>query len=131
MPASLYRRLASTAALIFAPALGQAQERSGEAVYNCTCIVCHGTGLLGAPPFGDARRWSKRVQEGLDDLVPAALHGVGKMPAKGNNPNLSDGEVARAVVYLANAGGGRFNEPTAGEIVRWRALADAKRGPRK
>jgi cytochrome c5 len=35
------------------------------------------------------------------------------MPAKGGNPTLSDYEVARAVVYMANDGGASFKEPPA------------------
>jgi cytochrome c5 len=33
------------------------------------------------------------------------------MPAKGGNPDLDDLEVARAVVHMANASGGKFKEP--------------------
>lgn len=104
-----------------------AEDLSGEKVYNYTCIVCHGNGLLHAPPKGDSKRWAKLIKEGLDELVPAALHGERAMPPKGNNPNLTDMEVARAVVYMANAAGGRFAEPTVADVVRWRAKADAKR----
>ncbi len=109
-----------------AHAKDRAQDRSGETVYNCTCIVCHGTGLLDAPRLGDAKRWGKLIGEGLDDLVPASLHGERAMPPKGNNPNLSDMEVARAVIFMANAGGGKFTEPTAEEVTRWRGMADRK-----
>jgi cytochrome c5 len=104
----------------------RAEDRTGEAVYNCTCIVCHGTGLLRAPRLGDAKRWGKLIGEGLDDLVPSSLHGERAMPPKGNNPNLSDMEVARAVIFMANAGGGKFTEPTAEEVTRWRGMADRK-----
>jgi cytochrome c5 len=33
------------------------------------------------------------------------------MPAKGGRPDLSDLEVKRAVVYMANAGGAKWTEP--------------------
>ena len=33
------------------------------------------------------------------------------MPAKGGNPSLDDFEVARGVVYMANAAGANFPEP--------------------
>ena len=33
------------------------------------------------------------------------------MPAKGGNPDLDDGEVARAVVFMAKQGGAKFKEP--------------------
>ena len=104
-----------------------AHEKSGAEVYAATCIECHGSGKFKAPVFGDTKRWGKLVREGLDDLVPAALGGVRKMPAKGGNPALSDAEVARAVIHMANAGGGRFSEPTQADLAHWRAKAD-KRG---
>src|SRR5690606_17503524 len=43
--------------------------------------------------------------------VKVAIHGKGAMPAKGGNPSLSDFEVERAVVYIANQSGGSFEEP--------------------
>ena len=104
-----------------------AEERSGAAVYESTCSECHGTGKLNAPLFANKHAWGKLVREGLDDLVPAALGGVRKMPAKGGNATLSDLEVARGVVYMANAGGGKFAEPSAEDAIRWRAKADKKK----
>ena len=103
-----------------------AQEKSGAEVYAATCIECHGSGKFKAPVFGDKKHWGKLVREGLDDLVPAALGGLRKMPAKGGNPALSDAEVARAVIHMANAGGGKFSEPTQADLARWRAKADKR-----
>jgi hypothetical protein len=48
------------------------------------------------------------------------------MPARGGNPALSDGEVAGAVIHMANAGGGRFAEPTPADLARWRQKADRR-----
>ena len=107
------------------PAL--AQEKSGADVYETVCSECHGSGKLNAPRLGDRKRWGKLVREGLDDLVPAAFRGIRKMPALGGNPQLSDLEVARAVVFMANAGGGKFAEPTAADAARWRKKAGARK----
>jgi len=104
-----------------------AQEKSGTEVYESTCSECHASGKHDAPLFGNAKAWNKLIREGLDDLVPAALAGVRKMPAKGNNPELSDLEVARAVIFMANAGGGSFAEPTPADLARWRKKADKRR----
>ena len=104
-----------------------ADEMSGAEVYAATCHECHAGGKDNAPKFGDASRWKKLIREGLDDIVPEALHGVRKMPAKGGNPNLSDLEVARGVIYMANAGGGKFAEPTPAQVEKWRKKANAKR----
>ena len=76
--------------------------------------------------FGDRKRWGKLVREGLNDLVPAALAGIRKMPAKGGKPELSDGEVAAAVIYMANAGGGKFTDPSTDDLARWRQKADKR-----
>jgi len=104
-----------------------ADDKAGAEVYQSTCIQCHGEGKDQAPVFGDPKRWNKLVREGLNDLVPSALVGIRKMPAKGGNPALSDLEVARAVIYMANAGGGRFAEPTEADIARWRQKADKRK----
>jgi cytochrome c5 len=103
-----------------------AQEKSGHEVYNTTCIHCHGDGKDGAPVFGNRKQWGKLVREGLNELVPTALVGIRKMPARGGNPALSDGEVASAVIHMANAGGGRFAEPTPADLARWRQKADKR-----
>jgi cytochrome c5 len=117
------------ATLLLAAQAAVAEERSGAQVYETTCSECHATGKLNAPKLGDAKRWGKLVREGLDEIVPASLRGIRKMPAKGGNPDLSDLEVARAVVYMANAGGGKFAEPSAPDAERWRKKADARRKP--
>lgn len=107
------------------PAL--AQEKSGAEVYESTCAECHASGKLKAPVLGNTSAWGKLVREGLDDLVPAALAGLRQMPPKGGNPALSDLEVAHAVIYMANAGGGKFAPPTPADVDRWRKKADARR----
>ncbi len=103
-----------------------AAEKTGAEVYESTCRECHGSGAHQAPVFGDSKRWGKLVREGLNDLVPSALAGIRKMPAKGGNPALSDAEVARAVIYMANAGGGRFGDPGEADLARWRKKADKR-----
>ena len=104
-----------------------AAELDGEQVYASTCSACHADGKLGAPAIGDTKRWKKLVREGLDDLVPAALGGIRKMPARGGNPQLSDLEVARGVIFMSRAGGGNFPEPTATDLARWRRKAGKHR----
>lgn len=112
--------------LAFLLAVPAHATQSGEAVYQSVCSQCHAQGSDNAPVFGDKKRWGKLVREGLNDLVPAALAGIRKMPAKGGKPELSDGEVAAAVIYMANAGGGKFTEPSADDLARWRQKADRR-----
>jgi cytochrome c5 len=111
-------------AALSTPAL--ATDMSGPEVYESTCKECHSSGKLNAPKFGDKKQWKKLIAEGLDDLVPMALKGIRAMPPKGGNINLSDIEVARAVVYMTNAAGGKFAEPTASDVSRWRKTANGK-----
>ncbi|MYM69326.1 c-type cytochrome [Pseudoduganella sp. FT55W] len=87
--------------------------QTGEAIYTATCAACHGAGVAGAPKFGDAGSWGARIAQGYDTVVKHAIEGLRAMPAKGGNPDLDDVEVARAVVYMANASGGKFKEPAA------------------
>jgi cytochrome c5 len=85
--------------------------QSGEAVYNAACLACHGTGAAGAPKLGDNAAWAPRLAQGYDTVLEHAIKGLRGMPAKGGNADLDDVEVARAVVHLANASGGKFKEP--------------------
>lgn len=89
-------------------------EKQGSAVFDEVCTSCHTSGALGAPKFGNAGEWSPRIKQGYDTLVKHAIEGIRQMPARGGNPDLSDIEVARAVVYMANEAGAKFTPPEAG-----------------
>ena len=86
--------------------------QAGEAVYKAQCMACHGAGLAGAPKFGDAAAWGPRIKTGYDALLTSALKGKGAMGAQGGG-DFSDVEIGRAVVHMANASGGKFEEPKA------------------
>jgi cytochrome c5 len=86
------------------------EMKSGEQVFKAQCTACHTAGVAGAPKFGDAGAWGARVKTGLDALLNSAMKGKGAMGAQSGG-DFSDYEVARAVVYMANAGGGKFEEP--------------------
>lgn len=74
----------------------------GGKVYQTACAMCHGTGLAGAPKFGDKAAWKPRIGQGLATLHEHAIKGIRTMPAKGANPSLSDAEVSAAVDYMVN-----------------------------
>ena len=61
------------------------------------------------------------------NYIEGHLRGIRKMPAMGGNPALTDLEVARGVVHMANAGGGKFAKPTAADAARWRKKAGTRR----
>jgi cytochrome c5 len=87
--------------------------QSGEQVYKAVCAACHQTGVANAPKFGDTAAWAPRIKTGIDALNASSLKGKGAMPPRGGNPNLSELEITRAVVYMANAAGASFKEPAA------------------
>lgn len=86
--------------------------KAGEEVYKAQCAACHAAGAAGAPKFGDAGAWGARIKQGFDTLVSSALKGKGAMGAQGGG-DFSDVEIARAVAFMANNAGGKFEEPAA------------------
>jgi len=110
---AIAKRLQPVGRVEFGAAGAAAGSRTGEQVYNAVCTSCHQTGVAGAPKLGDKAAWAPRVKEGLNELVGEAIKGVRAMPPRGGDPSLTDEEVARAVVYMANQSGARFKEPAA------------------
>lgn len=100
-------------ALALGGAEKSAEPLTGEQVYQKLCMSCHEAGLAGAPKKGDSAAWAPRIAKGEETLFKHALEGFNAMPAKGGNPDLSDLEVERAVVFMANASGGKLAEPAA------------------
>ena len=86
--------------------------KAGEEVYKAQCAACHASGAAGAPKFGDAGAWGPRIKQGFETLVNSALKGKGAMGAQGGG-DFTDIEIARAVAFMANNGGGKFEEPKA------------------
>ena len=86
------------------------EMKSGEQVYKAQCVACHAAGAAGAPKFGDIGAWSARLKTGYEALLNSALKGKNARGAQGGG-DFDDFEIARAVVYMANASGGKFAEP--------------------
>jgi len=84
--------------------------KSGEDVYKVQCTACHTSGAAGAPKIADTAAWAPRIATGLEALVNSSLKGKGAMGAQGGG-DFEDLEIARAVVYLANASGAKFEAP--------------------
>jgi cytochrome c5 len=99
--------------------------KTGEQVFQAQCSACHATGAAGAPKVGDAAAWGPRVATGFDALLHSALKGKGAMAPQGGG-DFSDFEIARAVVYMANQGGGKFAEPAAPASAASDAASAAK-----
>jgi cytochrome c5 len=86
--------------------------KTGDQVFQAQCAACHVSGAAGAPKFGDEAAWAPRIKTGYDALLNAALKGKNAMAAQGGG-DFNDVEIGRAVVYMANKGGAKFDEPKA------------------
>ncbi len=106
------KRIQRVGAVEIRDASGPAVLRTGEEVYKAQCTACHAAGAAGAPKTGDAAAWAPRIKTGYEALLNSALKGKGAMGAQGGG-DFSDVEIGRAVVYLANGAGAKFEEPKA------------------
>ena len=87
--------------------------KTGEETVKLACAACHMTGAANAPKIGDKGIWAKLMGQGLDGLTKSAIKGKNAMPPRGGVPDLTDVEIARAVVYMVNQSGGNLKEPAA------------------
>jgi cytochrome c5 len=76
----------------------------GQAIFTKICSACHNTGAQGAPKLEKAA-WAARVAEGIPTLVQHATNGYkgpdgNQMPAKGNDPGLSDAQIEATVKWM-------------------------------
>jgi cytochrome c5 len=92
--------------------------RSGEAIVKATCTACHQAGVQKAPKLGDKGDWAPYLKTGLNALVANAIKGKGAMPPKGGDTSLTDAELTRAVVFMANSAGANFKEPAAAPAAK-------------
>jgi len=122
---AMAKRLKPAGELAFADAGGGAAQgpKSGEEIYKAVCSACHASGAAGAPKLGDQANWAPRLKEGQKMLVETAIKGMGAMPARGGSATLSDLEMERAVVYMANSAGAKFEEPAAPAAAKTAAAA--------
>ena len=92
------------------------QVRTGQQIFEATCQACHGatSAVPGAPKVTHNDDWAPRIAQGEETLFKHAIEGftgkAGMMPAKGGNASLTDEEVKRTVIYMANQSGANFAE---------------------
>ena len=86
--------------------------KTGEQVVQAQCGACHLSGAAGAPKIGDEAAWAPRIKTGYEALLKSSLAGKGQMGAQGGG-DYADLEIGRAVVYMANKAGAKFDEPKA------------------
>jgi len=85
-----------------AAATAAAGPKSGEEIYNSTCLACHGTGAAGAPKLGDTAAWAPRIAAGMDSLIANATNGLKAMPPKGLCMTCSEAELQGAVEFMVD-----------------------------
>jgi len=112
-PESVAARIQPVARIEIAAPTAAGGGRSGEAIVKTTCATCHQAGVANAPKIGDAKAWAPRLKEGLKGMLANAIKGKGAMPPRGGDTSLTDDEVARAIVFMANQSGGKLKEPAA------------------
>ncbi len=108
LQASNYRQ--ATAAPVAAAATTGGEEVSpgrGEAVYNQTCVACHGAdgkgALPGVPDFTDPSGRLGKSDEVLLKHIVEGFQSPGSpmaMPPKGGNPDLTVPELRSALAYI-------------------------------
>ena len=106
--AKIEKRIKPVAMVEVADNSGPHIEKSGEEVVKTACAACHAVGAMGSPKIGDKSAWEPRIAQGYETLIKHAIEGIRMMPARGGNPDLTDGEVANAVAYMANQAGAKF-----------------------
>jgi cytochrome c5 len=112
-PESVAKRIQPVGRVEFGAPTAAPGARSGESIVKTTCATCHQAGVANAPKIGDAQSWAPYVKEGLRTMVATAIKGKGAMPPRGGDASLTDDEITRAVVYMANQSGAKFKEPAA------------------
>jgi cytochrome c5 len=112
-PEAVAARIQPVGRLEFGAPAAAPGARSGEAIVQAVCAACHQAGVAKAPKIGDRNDWAPRIKTGLNAMVQTVIKGKGAMPPKAGDASLTEAEIARAVVHMANQAGAKFKEPAA------------------
>ena len=112
-PEAVAARIQPVARVEFGAAAAPAGARKGEDIVKVACAACHQAGVANAPKIGDRASWAPRLQQGLKEMLANAIKGKGAMPPRGGDASLTDAELTRAIVFMANQSGGQLKEPAA------------------
>ncbi|KAF1689633.1 c-type cytochrome [Pseudoxanthomonas taiwanensis] len=101
------------AAALLALAPQAADAADPKALYNATCIACHGPKAEGAIPGVPNLAKSGRLSRPDAELVTNIMNGYQSkgsplaMPAKGGNPNLTPADAKALVEYMRSLTGAK------------------------
>lgn len=73
---------------------------AGVSVYNSKCIICHQTGVAGAPKIGDKAAWAPRIATGMDAMLANVIKGKNAMPPKGTCNECSESDLVSAIEFM-------------------------------
>jgi cytochrome c5 len=99
VPHAALAAVAAALPLAVLPATGTPQ-RSGAEVVRYQCVLCHASGVGGAPRIGDRPAWERRARGGLDALFRSVANGRGAMPPRGGLSDLTDDELKAAIRHM-------------------------------
>lgn len=108
---AVLKRIQPVGTVMLADAGAPKGTLTGEQVFGQVCKTCHEAGIAGAHKLGDKAAWAKVIAQGEKLTFEHAQNGIRAMPARGGNPDLTDAEVQRAVVYMVNQAGASWNAP--------------------
>jgi cytochrome c5 len=70
----------------------------GRQLYNTACIICHRTGVNGAPKLDDKVAWAPRLAQGFNSLANYSLHRYKGMLTM----DVADKDIVSAVGYMVS-----------------------------
>ncbi len=71
-----------------------------EVLYNDNCKLCHASDNMGAPAVGDVDAWYAVAEKGFEEVVINAIEGMGGMPPKGGNEDLTNTQIKKIVEFM-------------------------------
>jgi len=75
-----------------------------EKLYDSSCKLCHANDNMGAPVVGVPSSWDDVMVKGMEKVIVNAIDGVGGMPPKGGNMDLTNTEIKQIVEFMVNSG---------------------------
>jgi cytochrome c5 len=123
-PEAVSERIQPVAKLEIGPPAAAPGARTGEAIVQATCAACHQAGVAKAPKIGDKNDWAAPLKQGLNAMVQSVIKGKGAMPPKAGDPSLTEEEIRRAVIHMANLAGAGLKTPAQAKPAA--AAADGK-----
>lgn len=98
-----FSKIAALGTLCFWAGVGApayAEDDVASQLYRSSCVVCHGSGVGGAPKLGDHAAWAPLAADGVEAMMAIVMNGKGAMPPKGAAASASEEDLRRVVVYM-------------------------------